>query len=122
MFAGAPRRRANMCAYLQRSGFRVLSGERFDSAPDALPVFPDAFVLRVETQALAGTVRSEFLLLERLRHAAPDVRLVLFLAHGPNPEEQQMARRFGAVYVRIEDGQRALVTLLRDVTTGQSTT
>ena len=100
----------------------MLSGERFDHAPDALPVFPDAFVLRVETPAPAGTVRSEFLLLERLRHAAPDARLVLFLAHSPNPAEQQMAERFGAVYARIQDGQRALVTVLRDVTSGQSTT
>jgi hypothetical protein len=111
-----------MCAYLQRSGFRVLSGERFAHAPDALPVFPDAFLLRVETPPVGGAIRSDFLLLERLRHAAPDVRLVLFLAHGPNPEEQQMARRFGAVYARTEDGQRALVRLLRDVTAGQSTT
>jgi arsenate reductase len=102
-YLGSPRRCRNLCAWLERSGFHVVCGEKYGRLDQAMPILPDGVVVRVDGVAPqhAG-LRPEFLAAQALRLDRPKLPILVLVDHAPSPSELEAMTLCGIPVLRRE--------------------
>ena len=108
-YFGPMRSCINMCALFERSGFQVLCGDKYGRTQETLPVVPDAVIVRVDGNRLAGSIRPEFRAVEALRSALAEVPMLVVGDRNPSEDEQQILNNCSTSYIQRRPHRNAHV-------------
>jgi hypothetical protein len=116
LYTGTSRRCTNMCARLERAGFRVFCGDKYNRSPEGLSFFPNAFLIRVDNRRVRGAIRPELHIVTPLRRAAPDTPILLFFVQPPTAEERELMQELKVAFaLQARGGQVSLAKSLYDL-------